>query len=88
MFVPDDMKLRYFERRKHDLDECVRHLQSGDFTFIEKVGHQLKGNGVTFGFPELADIGTELEKAAREGDLGFVSNAVGKFSEWVNEHLS
>ena len=88
MLVPDEMKLRYFDRRKRDLDECVQHLKSGDLSFIEKVGHQLKGNGETFGHPELADIGRELEEAAREGDLKFVTKAVTKFSDWVNTQLS
>ncbi|MFL5786045.1 MAG: Hpt domain-containing protein [Bacteriovoracaceae bacterium] len=88
MFVPDEMKLRYFERRKRDLDECVQHLKSGDLTFIEKVGHQLKGNGDTFGYPELADIGKELEEAARVGDLQIAAKAVNKFSDWVNTQIS
>jgi HPt (histidine-containing phosphotransfer) domain-containing protein len=88
MFVPDEMKLRYFERRKRDLDECVQHLKAGDLSFIEKVGHQLKGNAVTFGYPELADIGKDLEEAAREGDLRIATQAVDKFSEWVNTQIS
>lgn len=88
MQVPDQMLIRYFERRKRDLDECIQHLKNGDLRFIEKVGHQLKGNGVTFGYPELSTIGNELEVAAQSGDHHVISNAMNKFSEWVEGHLS
>ena len=88
MFVPEEMLNRYFERRKRDLEECVRHLREGKMNFIEKVGHQLKGNAVTFGYPELSLIGKELEIAAQEGKKEQVSAAIGKFREWVDVHIS
>ncbi len=88
MQVPDEMMIRYFERRKRDLMECVEHLKKGDIHFIEKVGHQLKGNGVTFGYPELSKIGGELEVAAQSGDHQVISKAMNKFSQWVDGHLN
>ena len=88
MQVPDEMMNRYFERRKRDLVQCIEHLRNGDLNFIEKVGHQLKGNGVTFGYPELSAIGGELEVAAQTGDHRIISKAMNKFSEWVDVHLS
>ncbi len=88
MQVPDEIMTRYFERRKRDVEECIRHLRSGDMRFIEKVGHQLKGNGVTFGYPELSEIGSEMETAAQSGDKIVISRAVEKFSDWVEVHLS
>lgn len=88
MHVPGEMLTRYFERRKRDLHECIEHLKSGDLNFIEKVGHQLKGNGVTFGFPELSEIGGELETAARSGNEAAISQVMGKFSDWVEMNLN
>lgn len=88
MSVPDEMLIRYFERRKRDLAECIEHLKNGDFRFLEKVGHQMKGNGVTFGFPELSTIGGELEVAAQTGDHQVIKRAMTKFSHWVDVHLS
>jgi HPt (histidine-containing phosphotransfer) domain-containing protein len=88
MFVPDEMLNRYFERRRRDLEECVHHLKTGNLHFIEKVGHQLKGNGVTFGYPELSVIGKELEAAAQSGHENHISEAMEKLSDWVSDHLS
>ncbi len=88
MFVPDEMLSRYFERRKRDLEECVRHLREGKMSFIEKVGHQLKGNAVTFGYPELSTIGKELEIAAQEGKTDQVAVVIDKFRNWVDVHIN
>lgn len=88
MLVPDEMLNRYFERRKRDLEECVRHLREGKMNFIEKVGHQLKGNAVTFGYPELSTIGKELEIAAQEGKSEQVAVAIDKFRVWIDVHIS
>lgn len=88
MQVPDEIKTRYFERRKRDLDQCIEYLKRGELGFIEKVGHQLKGNGVTFGYPELSLIGGKLEVAAQSGDTSEISQLVGKLSDWVSVHLN
>ncbi len=88
MHVPDDMLARYFERRKRDFNECLEHLDEGDFSFLEKIGHQLKGNGVTFGYPEISEIGKELESGARDEDLPSLSTTLARFSVWVNDHLN
>ncbi len=88
MDVPEEMMNRYFERRKRDLEECVRHLRDGKLNFIEKVGHQLKGNADTFGYPELSEIGKELEVAAQEGSHDQISFAIDKFRDWVDVHIS
>lgn len=88
MHVPNEIKARYFERRKQDLEDCVRHLKNGEMNFLEKVGHKLKGNGITFGYPELSEIGGQLEKAAREESDVELKMALNKFSDWVENHLS
>ena len=64
MMVPDEILVKYRQRRQRDLEDCVRHVREGKMNFIEKVGHQLKGNALTFGYPELSLIGEELEAAA------------------------
>lgn len=86
MEVPRDMMFRYFERRKGDLENCLHYLENKNFSKLEKVGHQLKGNGITFGHPELSTIGTFLETAAHGHDLSSSLAAVKKLSQWVADH--
>lgn len=85
MEVPSDIMNRYLDRRKRDLEECLSSLSSHNYQDIEKVGHQLKGNGSTFGHPELSVIGKKLELAAQAHDLVSLEKALKEFSEWVSE---
>lgn len=84
MQVPEDIKARYLERRRKDLEDCQESLSEKKFQIIEKVGHQLKGNGFTFGHPELSVIGKKLENAAILGDFQKIEIALKEFASWVN----
>lgn len=88
MEVPSDIMTRYLARRKHELDECYHSLEIKNFEGLERVGHQLKGNGVTFGHPEISKIGELLEEAAIKKDEAALKNVLERFSTWVSSHPS
>jgi HPt (histidine-containing phosphotransfer) domain-containing protein len=68
MQVPREMKIKYLSRRLEDIHNLRLRMDLGDYSFALKVGHQIKGNAVTFGVPQIASIGHELEKAAQKKD--------------------
>ncbi|MBA2403864.1 MAG: Hpt domain-containing protein [Bdellovibrionales bacterium] len=84
MEVPNDIMGRYIERRKRDLEACISSLHNQKFDEIEKVGHQLKGNGTTFGHPELSLIGKKMELAAQGHDIETLETSLEEFSKWVS----
>lgn len=84
MEVPSDIMTKYIERRKRDLEDCLLSLERHQYEEIEKVGHQLKGNGTTFGHPELSVIGKKLESAAQVQDLQTLELSLKEFSQWVS----
>ncbi len=86
MEVPNEIMQRYIERRKRDLEDCLASLQNLRYDEIERVGHQLKGNGTTFGHPDLSAIGKKMESAAQAHDLPTLESALKEFSEWVHKH--
>jgi HPt (histidine-containing phosphotransfer) domain-containing protein len=69
MRVPKEFKIRYLQRRTQEIPELMCSIDNGDFGFAERVGHQLKGNAVTFEIPQIAYIGLEMERAAQKKDL-------------------
>lgn len=83
MELSNEIIQRYLERRKRDLDDCLSFLARRDFHEIEKIGHQLKGNGATFGYPELSVIGRNLEQAAQAHDLTKMKAMIGSLFQWV-----
>lgn len=68
MQVPVELKIRYLNRRFQDIERLRVSLEQDDYSLAQKLGHQVKGNAVTFDVPQIACIGFEMEKAALKKD--------------------
>lgn len=68
MQVPVELKRKYLDRRIEDIQILLSSLEDNDFAPALKLGHQVKGNAVTFDFPQIAPIGIEIEEAAKNFD--------------------
>lgn len=68
MQVPVELKIKYLKRRIQDIEDLRSSLELDDFSIAMKLGHQVKGNAVTFEFPQMASIGLEIESAAKRKD--------------------
>lgn len=68
MQVPVELKIKYLSRRFQDIERLRATLENDDYSFAQKLGHQVKGNAVTFDVPQIAFIGLEMEKAALKKD--------------------
>ena len=84
MKLERDLIQNYLIRRKKELDLCYSLLLSSDFHELLRIGHQLKGNGSMYGFPELSLLGNRLEKAASESDLSRSSECVLEYQKILN----
>lgn len=82
--IPDEVRLKYFERRKTDVQKCTEAIAAKDFKFLQKVGHDLKGNALTFGFEPLAAIGENLEIAAIDQNLEEAKSNVTKMNTYLS----
>jgi len=85
MKIPDEMRKKYTERRARDAEELARALEAGDFTVLEKVGHQLRGNAATFGYEPLAEIGRKMEMAAEKHCSQEAEECLFALKAWVQE---
>jgi HPt (histidine-containing phosphotransfer) domain-containing protein len=68
MKVPVELKIKYLSRRLEDIEKLRTTLAAEDFSYAQKVGHQIKGNAVTFDVPQIAVLGFEMERAAEKRD--------------------
>jgi PAS domain S-box-containing protein len=64
----EDMVPRYLANVRRDLDEVLADVDSNDCKIARRVGHQLKGSGEGYGFPEITRAGAALELAAEEAN--------------------
>ncbi len=86
-FIDADARKRYASRRQQDLQQCLESLKAKDFETLETIGHNLKGNGISFGYPELSRLGEELEISAKNTNFHKAQNCVHQFEEWISSHL-
>ena len=86
MQIPIASQIKYIIRRHEELQMARQALSKGDLSPIQSMGHKLKGNGATFGFPELGELGAALEAAAAENRVELISNLMQKFEQWLSGH--
>ena len=83
--IPLEMKIKYLERRKQDYDDCLKALSEKNYELFLKVGHQVKGNAVSFGYADLGLIAAHLEKAAAAKDIQKIESLLSEFKEFLNQ---
>jgi HPt (histidine-containing phosphotransfer) domain-containing protein len=84
MQVPVELKIKYLERRRVDIDHLISSLEDDDFGPAIKLGHQVKGNAGTFEFPQMAPIGLEIETAAKNQDKNQILMLVQRMSSEIH----
>ena len=58
----------YLAARRCDVAEMMSLLAVSDYNRLRILGHNMKGTGASYGFPELSRLGEELESAAKRTD--------------------
>lgn len=84
IIIPEEVRRKYIERRKKDLADCRLALSNADFKCFAFVGHQIKGNALTFGFDELTPIALEMEKLAVEKNVDNLHELLNRFEALLN----
>jgi HPt (histidine-containing phosphotransfer) domain-containing protein len=77
------MRPAFLAKRRDEIPRIQQALSAGDFETIRNIGHNCKGVGNGFGFPEIGLAGAALEHAARARDLVALEQAARQFSAAV-----
>ncbi|HEY7674267.1 MAG TPA: Hpt domain-containing protein [Burkholderiales bacterium] len=75
---------KFLARCKQTVEEFRGVAQSGDLAAARRIGHALYGTASSFGFDEMAGIGKEIERAAKEGE----SEELKKLAERLDAHVA
>jgi PAS domain S-box-containing protein len=62
-FVP-----QYLENVRRNMGDILAGVERSDYEIARKLGHQMKGSGTSYGFPEVTSAGAAVEIAAKAGD--------------------
>jgi CheY-like chemotaxis protein len=83
----EDLAPGYLENRRKDAVALSSLVERAEYSAIRVLGHNMKGSGAGYGFPELTQIGCELEQAALAGDAEAIRRLAGSLAHYLN-HLN
>lgn len=61
-----ELKARYITHRRDDIQICLNALSIKDYVVLERIGHQIKANSISYGFELLSPLAQRLETAAQD----------------------
>ena len=88
MHILVEHKKKYLSRRIDEIEELKKCLINNDFEVAISIGHRLKGNGETFGYPAVSVIGSALEQAALVKDKLKLHQMIDLLAENINDNLN
>jgi PAS domain S-box-containing protein len=75
----------YLRSKSRQIQEAFVHLNGRDFEAIRRFGHNLKGTGRGYGFPEIEDAGRRIEKSAQVADEAEIALQLSALSSLVSD---
>src|SRR6185312_3120723 len=85
-FAFADLLPQYFALCRRDLEHIRKALKDENLNDIRLIGHNLKGSGGAYGFPELTGIGLAIETAAKTGDRETLERQIEEFANFLRVH--
>jgi HPt (histidine-containing phosphotransfer) domain-containing protein len=73
----------FLDRRAKDLALIDAELTRNGFRAIERVGHNLKGIGRSYGFDGISDIGAAIERAGRRHDAAEIRKQAAALTQYL-----
>jgi PAS domain S-box-containing protein len=75
------LRPKFLANRQLDLTKIRTALAAGDFDAIRVIGHNCKGIGTGYGFPEISETGAAIEKAATARDADRLELSLRQFEQ-------
>jgi CheY-like chemotaxis protein len=69
----------FLANRHLDLVKMRDALAARDFAAIQSIGHNCKGIGTGYGFPDISQLGAAIEKAAKASDADDLRESIEEF---------
>ena len=74
----------FLQNRRQDVITMLDALALGDFGTVERLGHNMKGAGASFGFQDITDIGAVIEREAGCVDIDASRKWIGELSKFLD----
>ena len=84
--IPEELRpltAGYLERRDQDIQQLLVLAKNDDFLAIGQLAHKLKGNGGSYGFTKISDLGEELTQASKDKNTAVILRLTAELAEEV-----
>ncbi|MCR4417347.1 MAG: response regulator [Ignavibacteria bacterium] len=78
------LRTDYIESMRKEVEELDKKLSPKEFEAFRYFGHNIKGNGVAYGFPEISKFGAQIEEAANNQDYPTLVTAFNEFKNYLS----
>lgn len=78
------LRSEYIASMKKEVEELDKKLSPKEFEAFKFFGHNIKGNGVAYGFPEISKFGAKIEEAAKNQDYPSLVTTFNEFKEYLS----
>jgi HPt (histidine-containing phosphotransfer) domain-containing protein len=77
---------QYLALCQRDLMRLKAALEASEWNSVRVLGHNLKGSGGAYGFPELTEIGASIETSAKEQNSSAAREGIDRLTHFLNQH--
>jgi HPt (histidine-containing phosphotransfer) domain-containing protein len=81
---PQILVSEYLQSCRSDLAQLKAALAAGEYETARRLGHQMKGTGKPYGFPELTQIGRAIEWAASKRSAPELDSRIQRLEACLN----
>ncbi len=78
-----DLVPGFLEHKRADTGTIRAAIECADYRTISQIGHKMKGEGGSYGFDAVTEMGATLEQAALDQDLDTVRHTLEAFTEYL-----
>ena len=80
--LPPELLERYLGRCRNEIPRLAAAIEQGDYKSVRVTGHNMKGTGRAYGFPELTETGALIEAAAAAECAAELREHVARLAEY------
>lgn len=79
----EELVPRFIQLRHEDIQAIKKALDGDDYETISRLGHAMKGSGISYGFDHISKIGKSMEHAANRNDREGVNTSLHELAEYL-----
>ncbi len=78
-----DLVPGFLEHKRADTGTIRAAIDRADYETISQIGHKMKGEGGSYGFDAVTEMGATLERAAHDKDLDSARHTLKEFTDYL-----